>query len=358
MPLSGHRHVEGPVEAEPHRAPGHRGADRRDGGEAVRLHLLAAETAAHPQALDGHLVRRTAEDVGDDVLGLGRVLGARVDEDLPRLVDQGDGAVRLEVEVLLPFIVVSPEDVCRPGHRRCGVAAGHHRAGALEALGGDGLPRRSSVPGASRSRPRRPPRRSRAASSESPVPAHRVAAEHDLGGEERLVVLDAGVVDARDVRPVSTLTTPGTASAGSVRRPVTLAWACGEPTGRAWSSPVNRPARSSVYSAAPVTWRSADSWTTDSPTTGLAGRWARAVIVRLLSSRGVFGIQLAQRRAEHGPAVRLARPVVPERGALAGEDLGDPVDLCLGPGRTGERGLGGQGPQGWRRPRRGRSGPR
>ena len=41
--LAGHRHVLRAAEPQPHRSPGERGAQRGDRGEAVRLHLLAAE---------------------------------------------------------------------------------------------------------------------------------------------------------------------------------------------------------------------------------------------------------------------------------------------------------------------------
>ena len=85
-----------------HRPAGERRAQRGDRGQAVRLELLAAEPAAHPQALHGDLVRRQAQHVRDDVLGLGRVLGAGLDEDLAVLVDQGQRGVGLQVEVLLP----------------------------------------------------------------------------------------------------------------------------------------------------------------------------------------------------------------------------------------------------------------
>ena len=58
VPLAGHGEVLRAVEPQPHRAAGQRGAERGDRGEAVRLHLLAAEPAAHPQALHGDLVAR------------------------------------------------------------------------------------------------------------------------------------------------------------------------------------------------------------------------------------------------------------------------------------------------------------
>ena len=45
---------------------------------------------------------RQPQHVRDDVLGLGRVLGAGLDEDLAVLVDQRQRGVGLQVEVLLP----------------------------------------------------------------------------------------------------------------------------------------------------------------------------------------------------------------------------------------------------------------
>ena len=74
-----------PVQA-PHahaRVTGERGPERRDGGQPVRLELLAAEAAPHAQALYGDLVRGQAEHVGHDVLGLRGMLRAGLDEDLP-----------------------------------------------------------------------------------------------------------------------------------------------------------------------------------------------------------------------------------------------------------------------------------
>ena len=72
---------------DPDRPAGQGGAERGDRREPVRLHLLAAEAAAHPQALHGDAVAGDAEHVRDDLLGLGRVLGAGLDEDLAALVD-------------------------------------------------------------------------------------------------------------------------------------------------------------------------------------------------------------------------------------------------------------------------------
>lgn len=200
VPLARHRHVLVAGETQPDRAAGE---DRTEGGdrrEPVRLHLLAAEAATHPQTLDGDVVAVEPEDVRHDLLGLARVLGAALDEDLPRLVDEGEGGMGLEVEVLLPGEVqLAAEDVLGPGQGRLDVAALHLRLAALEALRrdrlthgdqrGEGLVVHLHGDGAE------PGRLERLAED----PAHGVPVEHHLVGEQRLVVLDARVVDARHV---------------------------------------------------------------------------------------------------------------------------------------------------------------
>ena len=140
VPLAGHGQVLRAGQPHPHRAAGERGAERGDGGEAVRLHLLAAEPAAHPQALDGDLVVVAAEHVRHDLLRLRRVLGAALHEDLPALVDVGERGVRLEVEVLLAGeLDLAAEDVGGAGQAGLDVAAPQLRLAALEALGRDRL---------------------------------------------------------------------------------------------------------------------------------------------------------------------------------------------------------------------------
>ena len=119
VPLAGHRHVLGAVEPQPDRTTGERRAEGGDRGIPVRLHLLAAEAAAHPQALDRDSWLGAAEDVGDDLLGLRGVLRAALDEDLAVLVDQRQGAVGLEVEVLLAReLELTAEDVRAPSPAR------------------------------------------------------------------------------------------------------------------------------------------------------------------------------------------------------------------------------------------------
>ena len=77
---------------------------------------------------------RQAEHVGDDLLGLRRVLGAALDEDLAVLVDQGQRGVGLQVEVLLAAeLELAGEPVGRLGQPGVRVAAGDGPLVALEA---------------------------------------------------------------------------------------------------------------------------------------------------------------------------------------------------------------------------------
>ncbi len=194
--LAGHGQVLGPVEPDPDRSAGQPGAERGDGREAVRLHLLAAEAAAHAEALHGHLVAGQAEHVSDDLLRLRGVLGAALDEHLPVLVDQGQRRVRLQVEVLLVGeLELAREHVGGVGEAGVDVAGDHHGPGAVEAPGGDRVPQGDQggqfvefhLDGL-----RAEACRFRGLAEH---PGDRVAVEHDLVGEERFVVLHAGVVD-------------------------------------------------------------------------------------------------------------------------------------------------------------------
>ncbi len=200
MPLAGHGQVLGAVEPHPDRSAGQLGAERGDGREAVRLHLLAAEAAAHPQALHGHFVAVQTQDVRDDFLGLRGVLGAALDEHLLGLVDVGQRGVRLQIEVLLVGeLELAGEHVRRVGEAGVDVTGHHHGPGAVEALGRDRLLQRDHggqfvefhLDGR-----RTEPGRLQGLTEH---PGDRVAMEHDLVGEQRLVVLHAGVVDAGHV---------------------------------------------------------------------------------------------------------------------------------------------------------------
>ena len=201
MPLARHGQVLRTVQPQPDRTSGERRAQRGDRRKAVRLHLLAAEAAAHAQALHRDLVAVPAQHVGHDLLRLGRVLGAALDEDLLALVDMGQGAMRLEVEVLLAGeLELAAEDMGGGGKAGLDVAPPHLRHRALERVGLDrlghldvgrerldvDLDRRRAEPGG--------------LERLAQHPAHGVAVEHDLAGEQRLVMLDPGIVDPGNVR--------------------------------------------------------------------------------------------------------------------------------------------------------------
>ena len=201
--LAGQRHVLRPGEPHANRTTREGCAQRRNGGEAVRLHLLAPEPAAHAQRLDGHRVVGHAEDMRDDALRLARVLGAAVDEHLAGLVDERDGGLGLEVEVLLPGeLDLAGEDVGRRREGGVHVAATDVEGGTLEAPCSDrfreGDDRRQRLvvdPVVSdRSGPE-------AGGLErlAEDPADGLAVVPDLGREERLVTLDARVVEPRHV---------------------------------------------------------------------------------------------------------------------------------------------------------------
>ena len=141
-----------------------------------------------------------AQDVRDDLLRLGRVLGAALHEDLAALVDERERGVRLEVEVLLAGHLGDPaEDVRRCRQALLDVTPRDDGLAALEALGVDRLGQRDDrgqglvvdLDGEG----------AEAGGLErlAQHPADGVADEHHLVGEERLVVLDPGVVDARHV---------------------------------------------------------------------------------------------------------------------------------------------------------------
>jgi len=198
--LAGHRDVLGASEPDAHGAAGDDGTERRDRGVPVRLHLLAAEGPTHPQRLHGDLVGAAAEHVRDDLLGLRGVLGAALHEDLTGLVDVRQGALRLEVEVLLArHLGDAAEHVGRRCEAALHVAALDGGLGALEAPRGDRL-------GDAEDRGQRLVVDLDGGGAETcglerlaQDPAHRVADVADLAGEQRLVVSHPGVVAARHV---------------------------------------------------------------------------------------------------------------------------------------------------------------
>ena len=139
VPLAGHRHVLVRFSRSRTGRPVSTAPSAATAARPVRLHLLAAEAAAHAQALDGDVVAVPAEDVRDDLLGLRRVLGGGLDEDLAVLVDQRERGVGLEVEVLLPAELELAAEPCGAWRSRRRRRPGTVRRGALEALRRDRL---------------------------------------------------------------------------------------------------------------------------------------------------------------------------------------------------------------------------
>ena len=133
--LAGRDHVVVAVGADLDGAVPLLGGDRGDGGEEVGLGLLAAEAAAHAADDDRHRVRRDAEDVGDHVLHLGRVLGRGIDGDVIVLAGDGEGDHALEIEVVLAADALHALQAVRRGRHRGGDVA----ALELQGLGDEGV---------------------------------------------------------------------------------------------------------------------------------------------------------------------------------------------------------------------------
>ena len=248
VPLAGHRDVLLAAEPQPHGSARERGAQGGHRGEAVRLHLLAAEPAAHPQALHGDPVARYAEHVGGDLLGLGGVLGAGLHEHLAVLVDARQAALGLQVEVLLARRArARPRRRAGPRRSRCPRRRAPAPAGRPGSSAARSPRAASALPAAARSRPRprRPrggrPRGSRRGTQHTACPWY-ITSSGNSG---------SSCLTPESLRPgtsalVSTRTTPGTARAGRVSSRVIRACACGAWTGWACSTPLWRNTRSSV----------------------------------------------------------------------------------------------------------------
>ena len=173
MALARHGQVLRAVQPDPDRAPGEHRAQGGDRRKPVRLHLLAAEAAAHAQALHRDVVVVPAQHVRHDLLGLGRVLGAALDEDLLALVDVGQCAMGLEVEVLLAGeLELAAEDVDGGGEAGLDVAP-PQLCGSRPGTTRPRSPRSPSrTRGAARCRPRPPPRRAGRPRGVSPSTQH------------------------------------------------------------------------------------------------------------------------------------------------------------------------------------------
>ena len=188
-------------EPQPHGAAGQRGAERGDRGVAVRLHLLAAEPAAHPQALHGDLVAAAAQHVRDDLLRLARGAACWTGRTPAR------SRRRARARRASPGRS-APGRRTRTRPRTRGRSASHCASGSPRRTVGR-APWKLSAAMASVHRHQRRQRRvldldlaradPRGLQGLAEHPAHRVPAVADLRREERLVVLDARVVHAGHV---------------------------------------------------------------------------------------------------------------------------------------------------------------
>ena len=102
MALAGQCEVVVAVEADFAGSPGQARGERRDRRPGAGLAFLAAEPAAHPARFHGDKGVRHAEDAGDDVLGLRRILRRRVHGHLVAFARKGERRLALEIEMLLP----------------------------------------------------------------------------------------------------------------------------------------------------------------------------------------------------------------------------------------------------------------
>ena len=289
-----------------------------------------------------------AEHVGHDVLGLRRVLRARLDEDLAVLVDQGQRGLGLQVEVLLAAdLEFAAEPVGGRLQRGGRVAAADRAVLALVAAGpdrvagGDQRGQRLVVgldPG--RSQPGR-------FQGLAQHPADRVPVVHDLAGEQRLVMLLAGVVQAGHVvggqHPDHARHVVGGrhAQAGEAGVGVRRLDRPGVQGAERAADQVVRVQRGPghVQAGALVGDLKADR--------GLI-RPVRQRSVPLAHDLGpprlrrVLGVELQQRVTQHGDPVALAGPVVADRRAGPGQLAGGRRDGLAGPGLAAQRFLGGR----------------
>src|SRR5205085_3297049 len=101
MSFPGDHHVLVAIDTDADLAAGLGRGQGGERGEHRSLGFFSAETAAHARAFDYHAVHRQVEQVRDDVLDLGWMLGRRTDEDRAVFPSLGPGCVGLEIEMVL-----------------------------------------------------------------------------------------------------------------------------------------------------------------------------------------------------------------------------------------------------------------
>ncbi len=101
MPLSGERDVERARQSHAHRPASFPRAQSGQRRPHIRLRLLAAEGAAHAQTLDRDLAAWDPEHLRGDGLGFAGMLRRGIDGYATRFVQPCDGALRLQIKMLL-----------------------------------------------------------------------------------------------------------------------------------------------------------------------------------------------------------------------------------------------------------------
>jgi hypothetical protein len=102
MAFAGKHHVQIPIDPHANCALGFGRGQGCEGGESRRLCLLAAEPAAHALALHHHMVHGYREQVCDNMLHLGRVLGGRHDQNRAVLAGFSPRCLHFQIKMLLP----------------------------------------------------------------------------------------------------------------------------------------------------------------------------------------------------------------------------------------------------------------
>ena len=250
MALAGERHVERARQAHAHRTPGLPGAERRDRRPRIRLHFLAAERAAHAQAFHRHLIAARCPARAPRSPAFPRDAASRsAAATPPDLVEPRDGALRLQIEMLLPA-----DREARPSNVRARLfdAAGSPR-GMRSRTAVKAPPRWrlrwSGSPAAVRTRPRTArPRRGAQLPASRPAPTPPAAGETSLRTGNSGSSWRADRCRLRRAHPPASVPSPRRAptSAGEAIQARHQACACGASTGQACSRPGKRPSRSSV----------------------------------------------------------------------------------------------------------------
>ena len=136
MTLAGGHHVIVTGQAQLHRSPRLVCPQRRNRRDDGGLRFLAPECPAHTAHIDCDLTERQAQNMGDTMLHLGRVLGGGKDLHLAGFTGNGNGDLAFQIEMILPATADFTFQAQRGG-LKCSlrVAVSHHL------IAGDGAAR-------------------------------------------------------------------------------------------------------------------------------------------------------------------------------------------------------------------------